>query len=175
MKMIGSGEFIVVGGEKRYWGGIINPLPDDRRIQSLRDFALFLIKPDGVRIGIQKMTEYLIHNAGCSIVTQKEVVFDETLVRKMYPYFFAEEWERQLIAYMTSGPSHCFLVTGKDVHSKMYSLRNSIRHLLGCGGSPTVANFAHCSEKQIFAVRESLLFFSLEELMGFIGLKDEGV
>jgi len=166
-----GGEFIVFNGEKRHWGGIIDPLPDDGRIQSLRDFTLFSVKPDGVRIGIVKMVEYLIKNFGGEIAAQKDVVFNETLTRKMYPYFFTEEWERELIAYMTLGPSHCFLVTGTEVHRGMYSLRNSIRRLFGCYGKPVVANFVHCSEGQIFAVQESLLFFTPEELIRLVGLK----
>jgi len=167
----GKREFLNVDGEKRYWGGIIEPLPNDRRIQFLNDFTFLSIKPDGMRIGIRKMMEHLIRNSRCSIVAQKNITFDEVLVRKMYPYFFTEEWERQLVAYMTSRPSHCFLITGENVHRKMYALKHSVRRLMGCDGGPVVASFVHCAERQIFAIQQSLLFFSVEELVGFVGLK----
>ncbi len=168
----GEREFICINGEKRYWGGIIDPIPNDRRLQLLRDFTFLSIKPDGVRLGIRKMVEYLIRNAGCTIVAHKDITFDERLVRKMYPYFFTEEWERQLVEYMTSGPSHCFLVTGDNVQRKMYSLKHAIRQLFGCDGAPVVPSFVHCAERQIFAVQQALMFFSLEELVERVGLKN---
>jgi len=172
IQLEGEREFLDVDGERRYWGGIIVPLPNDRRIRLLKDFTFFSIKPDGMRIGLRKMIEYLIHDAGYSIVAQKAIVFDEILVRKMYPYFFTEDWERRLVTYLTSKPSYCFLITGVNVHHKMHALRNSLRHLLGCNGNPTVTSFVHCAERQIFAIQQALLFFSLEELIGIIGLRD---
>ena len=71
IQLEGKREFLDVDGERRYWGGIIEPLPNDRRIQSLKDFTFMSIKPDGMRIGIRKMMEYLIGTRGVPLLPKR--------------------------------------------------------------------------------------------------------
>lgn len=167
----GDAEYIEVHGQKRYWGGIIDLLPNDQRIRFLNEFTVFIVKPDGMRMSLEKAIRYLIDKSGGAVVIERDFVYDDTSIRKMYPHFFAKEWERELFDYLMSGPSRCFLVRGEHVHRTMFTLRNAIRQLFGCNNGPQVKSLVHCAQRQSDAVRQALLFFSLEEVVSAVGLK----
>jgi hypothetical protein len=95
------------------------------------------------------------------------------MIRKMYPHFFAKEWEQELFDYLKSGPSRCYLVKGKHPHRKLVGLRNAIRHLFGCNKGPRVKSLVHCAQRQSDAVRQALLLFTLEEVVEFVGLRSK--
>lgn len=167
----GNQEYIIVNGEKRYWGGIIDPLPSDPRIKSLNDFTLFVVKPDGIKMGLGESIGHLIAKWGGTIVAERDFVHDDITIRKIYPYFFTKEWERHLFDYLKSGISQCFLVRGKHPHRKMFALRDAIRDFFGYGSEPRVENLVHCAPRQNDAIRQTLLLFSLEEIVASVGLK----
>ena len=164
-------EFVDVNGEKRFWGGLIDALPSDKRIRSLDEFVVFVLKPDGMRMELGKAVTFLIVQEGGKIVAERDFVFDETSIRKMYPHFFAEEWKQQLFDYLMSGPSRCFLIKGEFAHRKMFALRNSIRQLFGHGTEPRVMSLVHCSQRQNDSVKQALLHFSLDEIVATVGLR----
>jgi nucleoside diphosphate kinase len=169
----GGREFIEVEGDKRYWGGLIDPLPDDPRIQALDEFVVFMLKPDGIKLGLGKAIVHLIEQSGGTIVIEKDFFFDEVTIRKMYPYFFAEEWKQQLFDYLVSGSSRCFLIKGEHVQRKMFTLRNSIRQLFGCNSNPQVVSLVHCAQRQSDSIKQAILFFSLDEIVTAVGLKQK--
>lgn len=171
IKHEGEMEYVEVDGQKRYWGGIIDPLPNDRRIRSLNEFTVFVIKPDGMMMEMGKAIRYLIEGSGGTIVAERDFIYDDLMIRKMYPHFFAKEWERDLFDYMKSGTSRCLLVRGKNPHRTMFVLRNDIRQLFGCNGGPKVRSLVHCAQRQSDAVKQAMLFFSLEEVVALVGLK----
>lgn len=173
IKYEGDREYIVFNGEKRYWGGIIDSLPNDPRIKSLNEFAVFIIKPDGMRMELGKSIRYLIAKSKGAIVAERDFVYNDTTIRKMYPHFFTEEWEQILFDYLKSGTSRCFLVTGEHSHRRMFSIRNAVRHLFGYDDQPRVENLVHCTRRQSDAIREALLFFSLGEIVTSVGLKSK--
>ncbi len=164
-------EYIDVDGQRRYWGGIIDPLPDDQRIRLLNEFTVFIIKPDGMKMEIGKAVSHLIKMSGGNVVAEHDFVYDNIMIRKMYPHFFAKEWEQDLFDYLKSGVSRCFLVRGKHPHRNMFLLRNAIRHLFSCNKDPRVKSVVHCAQRQSDAIKQALLFFSLEEVVTLVGLK----
>lgn len=164
-------EYILVDGEKRYWGGVIDPLPNDGRIPLLNEFTVFIIKPDGVKMNLMKAVKHLIGNAKGKVVAERDFLYDDLMIRKMYPHFFAKAWEQELFDYLKSGSCRCFLVTGGHPHRKLVSLRNAIRHLFGCNRGPRVKSLVHCAQRQSDAVRQALLFFTLDEIVDHVGLK----
>jgi len=170
----GGREYVEVDGQRRYWGGIIDPLPNDRRIRSLNDFTVFIIKPDGMKMEMGKVVNHLIVKSGGTIVAERDFVYDDLMIRKMYPHFFAKEWEQNLFDYMKSGTSRCFLVKGKHPHREMFTLRNAIRYLFGYNNGPRVKSLVHCAQRQSDAIKQALLFFSFEEIVTLVGLKKKG-
>lgn len=171
IKYEGNEEYIEIDGQKRYWGGIIDPLPADSRIRSLNEFTVFIIKPDGIQLSLERAVKFLIGKAGATVVAERDFTYTEESIRKMYPHFFAKEWEQDLFTYLMSGQSRCLLVASKHVHRKMLSLRNSIRHLFGCNGGPKVKSLVHSAQRQSDALKQALLFFSLDEVVSSVGLK----
>lgn len=171
IKYEGDQEYIEVDGQKRCWGGIIDPLPHDRRIRSLNEFTVFIIKPDGMKMEMGKMVSHLISRSGGTIVADRDFIYDDITIRKMYPHFFAKEWEKSLFDYLRSGTSRCFLVKGKHPHRKMLTLRNAIRHLFGYNNGPRVKSLVHCAQRQGDAIKQALLFFSLEEVVVSVGVR----
>jgi nucleoside diphosphate kinase len=164
-------EYIKVGKERRYWGGIIESLPADERIHRLNDFTMVAIKPDGMALGIEQAVTYLISRCKCEVVGFKDVLFDQTMIRKLYPHFFAETWEKLLFDYMMSGKTRCLIVKGKNVHSKMMVLRNSIRHLFGLNGRPRVKSLIHCAQTKRYAITQALIVYDLDELVKIVGIR----
>ncbi len=171
----GDLEYIEVDGQKRYWGGIIDPLPSDRRIRSLNDFTVFIIKPDGMKMEMGRMIHSLIEKYRGTIVAERDFIYIDATIRKMYPHFFAKEWEQDLFDYLKSGTSRCFLVRGKHPHRDMFNLRNAIRHLFGYNDGARVKSLVHCAQRQSDAVRQALLFFSIQEIVDVVGLRRKGV
>ena len=171
IKHEGDKEFVEVDGKRRYWGGIIDPLPSDRRIRLLNEFTVFIVKPDGVKMEIGRMVHCLIGKYGGTVVAERDFTYVDATVRKMYPHFFAKEWEKDLFDYLMSGPSHCFLVRGKNPHRNLFNLRNAIRHLFGYNNRDRVKSLVHCAQKQSDAIRQALLFFTIEEIVTLVGLK----
>ena len=170
IKHEGKNEYIEIDGQKRYWRGIIDPLPSDERLHSLNNFVVFVIKPDGMKMEMAKAIRCLIEAVGGAIVMEHDFVYNEIMIRKMYPYFFDPAWEQELFDYLKSGTSRCLLVRGEDICSKMFTLRNSIRRLFGYDKGPCVVNLVHSSKEQIEALRQAMIFFSLEEIVTAVGL-----
>ena len=164
-------EYIDVDGQRRYWGGIIEPLPNDRRIRFLNQFTVFTIKPDGMIMQLGMAVKHLIEKSNGIVVAERDFTYVDATIRKMYPHFFAKEWELDLFEYLKSGPSRCFLVRGEHPHRDMFNLRNSIRHLFRCNQGPRVKSLVHCAQRQSDAVKQALLFFSLDEIVASVGVK----
>lgn len=171
IKVEGNLEYIEVNGQRRYWGGIINPLPGDSHIKLLNDFTVFIIKPDGMMMDLGKAMQYLIEQSSAIVVAKRDFIYDDATIRRMYPHFFAREWEKDLFEYLKSGPSRCLLVTGEHPHRKMLTVRNAVRTLFGCNGGPKVKSLVHCAQWQSTAIQQALLFFTLDEIVNFVGLK----
>lgn len=167
----GAQEYVDVDGEKRYWGGIIDPLPSSPKLESLSDFTVFVIKPDGMSIELGCAVAHLIELYGGKVISERDFTFTDTMVRKMYPHFFARTWEQELFDYLKSGVSRCFLVGGEYPHRRMFTLRNAIRHLFDRDHGPQVRSLIHCAQRQSDAIRQALLLYSLEELVALVGVR----
>ncbi len=163
-------EYVETDGQKRYWGGIIDPLPNDRRIRQLNNFTVFVVKPDGMKLELGKAIRHLITVSKGNIVAERDFIYDDAMIRRMYPHFFAKEWEKDLFDYLKSGHSRCLLIRGDNPHGDMINLRNSIRQLFGCYGGKVVS-LVHCAKQQDEAIKQALLFFRLEEIVTHVGLK----
>lgn len=170
IKIEDNKEYVEVDGEKRYWGGIIEPLPNDSRIQQLNDFSVMVIKPDGTELSLERAIIHLIECSGGEIILSRNFVYNENLIRRMYPHFFNPQWEQELFDYLMSGSSQCLLVKGKKIHHTLFAIRNDIRHLFGYDKEPRVRNLVHSARKQSDAIRQALLFFTLDEIVDSIGL-----
>lgn len=170
IKTEGGFEFVEVNGEKRYWGGVIDPPPTDPRIPLLNDFTVFVIKPDGMDLRLDQLVTKLIERTPSRIVAERDFIFDDSAIRKMYPYFFTRQWEADLFAYLKSGISRCILATGNGCHARLFAVRNAVRHSFGVAGAPRIRNLVHCADRQSDAIHQALLFFSLERIVGAVGL-----
>ena len=105
------GEYIAVQNEKRYWRGIFVPFPDELLL--LNDFNFCILKPDCVERGLVREVKSIIADS-FKVFAERPVILDRQKAFRLYPYFFEEDWERNLLEYLASGPSLCLLVSGTD-------------------------------------------------------------
>lgn len=161
-----NGEYIVINGERRYWRGIIDPLPLDPRLEKLKEFSFVVLKPDALARGLYSEILSFLKGEGFKIVVERNILFDSELIYKMYPYFMDQEWECSLIRYLTSGISHCFLLEGKNVVNKLLTIRQRIRELYA---KSVLENLIHCSDSREEAIRGALLIFEIDEIVNSVG------
>jgi len=162
-----GGEYIMVQKEKRYWRGIFVSFPDELLL--LKDFNLCILKPDcGERGLVQKIRSVI--TGSFKIIAERSVTLDQQKAFRLYPYFFEENWEHNLLEYLTSGPSLCLLVSGADIFRKLLITRNRIRFKYEDKKKRhPVFSLVHCADNKEDAVRESLIFFGQEELVAKVG------
>jgi len=162
-----GGEYVVVQNEKRYWRGISVPFPD--KLLLLKDFNLCIFKPDSVERGLVKDIRSIITNS-FEILVERLLTLDQQMIFRLYPYFFEKSWEDNLLKYMTSGMSHCLLVSGADIFRELPRIRNYIRFKYESKESQhPIVNLVHCADNKENAIRESLVFFKQEELAAMVG------
>ncbi len=159
------GEFIEMEGRKRYWRGIIRDYPD--HLLALEDFCVCILKPDAKRSELREEVLELLQK-DLAILYQKEIWLDKQDVFRLYPYFFEEEWENELLGYMTSDSSLLMIVKGDDVYRKLSALKTRIRQKYAAPDGHPVRNLVHCSDDKDEAVREALVFFGAGELCDLI-------
>lgn len=153
------GDFIIVNGEKRYWRGIIDDVPE---LNVQKELGLVIIKPDGVKEGLtdQIMNDILL--LPLTPLLQQKIVLNEERVLRLYAYFHTESFLKELIHYMTSSSSLFILVSGKNVSDLLFNYKKELRKKL-CRENP-LKNIIHCSDCSKNALREALIVFSLEEI-----------
>lgn len=165
------GEFIIVGEEKRYWRGIINFLPNYEMVKRLNDFHFFILKPDVVERGLKSTILKILEENDFNILHSRTIIFDRSLVFRMYPYFFTTDWEKNLVEYFSSGFSECMLIQGRGVSDDLFGLRNAIRKKFRDSTRHPVVNLVHCSDSKADALREAFLIFKREEIIKGVGFK----
>lgn len=165
-----GGEYIMVQKEKRYWRGIFVPYPDELLL--LKDFNLCVLKPDCVERGLVQEVRSIIASS-FKILAEQSLILNQQMIFRLYPYFFEEDWERNLVEYLTSGPSLCLLVSGLDIFRELLLTRNRIRFkYMDEKKRHPVFTLLHCAESKEEAISESLIFFGQEELVAKIGLAE---
>lgn len=167
------GEYIIVGGEKRYWkGNICTPSQQQVLQLNLRNWGLVVEKPDAICRGLHHLIISTLKTYGLKIITDKNVYFDKEMVYKMYPYFFEENWENHLVDYLTSSHSRLLLVrdpNGVPIE-KLLNIRKEIRGLR-IDSDHSVINIIHAPDNFSETINEACLFFQQEELIEILTKK----
>ncbi|MFA6594411.1 MAG: nucleoside-diphosphate kinase [Candidatus Buchananbacteria bacterium] len=156
-----EGEFVIVDGEKRYWRGIIDPAVAAIDFDDFIDACLVILKPDALQRRLDEEIIGWFMAANLSVKQQKKITFTAPLIYRFYPYFFSFDWEKDLIDYLTSGPSLAFLLAGEDAIEKSMEVKRCVRQTF-CHEvdiKPRLINLLHCSDSVADTVRESSLIF----------------
>lgn len=165
-----DGDYIVVDGQKRYWRGIAEQIPDE--LLFLKDFSICILKPDARRSALEGEIRGLISN-NFTIITERDILLNREKIFRLYPYFFTSDFEIELLKYLSSGPSCGILVSGHDIIKRAIELRNYIRLMYNHGEKKhPVYNLVHSADNQEEAIRGALQFFTADELICLIGLKE---
>jgi nucleoside diphosphate kinase len=164
-----DGEYIKVGNEKRRWRGILDPIPDDPRLNGISEFGFCSIKPDAFERGLDKIIQHEIKSMGLEIIGSKTVRLAESTLFRLYPYFFEPEWELVLTKYFCSAPSLFLIIKGQSITNQLLELRKRIRLNLRNPEEHPIRNLFHCSDSQIEAIREAIIFFGTDELIELVG------
>jgi|GEM_PF-1542525 len=167
------GDYIMVGNEKRWWRGIIDPLPNDPRLDFLKDFGLCSIKPDAFQRGLQTVIKDAIASQGFRIIAEKTLQMERDDIFRLYPYFFESEWESVLVRFFSSGMTQFMILRGESVVSRLLEMRKEIREKYRNPDEHPVMNLFHCSDSKADAIREAILFFTVDELVQYVGCSDE--
>lgn len=153
-----EGEYILVGTEKRYWRGVIPPVPHSLQATWLDSLGVVVLKPDADERGLRETIITEVGALGFGIVTHRQFQFSAELVYRMYPYFFTREWECQLVTYLTRGVSHFYLVRGNNATLRLLELRKRIRRRYCSKHEHPVVNVMHCPDSVEESLREAHLF-----------------
>lgn len=169
-----SGEYIKVGNEKRWWRGVLDPLPDDSRLSRLNKFGFCSIKPDAYERNLDGFIRTELEAIG-KIVGEKKVLIKKSNLFRLYPYFFEPEWESVLVEYFCSSPTLFMVLAGESVTDRLLELRSKIRLNYRIPKEHPIRNLVHCSDSQAEAIREAVIFFELEELIKLVGYSAENM
>lgn len=164
----GTGEYLMVGNEKRWWRGIIDSAPE-KVADSVVDFGLMAIKPDAFQRQLDRMIRLLIETAGLDIVRTKLIRLDQDQLFRLYPYFFEPNWEAALVRYFCSAETLFLLVTGQDVIRKGLEVREYVRAHHRIKDDHPVINLIHSPDTREDAYREASIIFGKEGTINSAG------
>ncbi len=165
----GSGEYLMVGSEKRWWRGIIETIADTVIPDTVPDFSLLAIKPDAFQRKLDNLIRSLIRDSGLTVVREKAVGLNKEQLFRLYPYFFEPNWEAALIRYFCSTTTLFLLVTGENAVHKGLEIRNRVRSDFRNADDHPVINLIHSPDTKEEAYREALIFFEKEDIINAIG------
>lgn len=157
-------EYIEVDGERRYWRGKIEPIPDDSRLDEIPKFSFGFLKPDAKQRNLRREILLEIRNKA-EIESHKSFQFDPELVYKMYPHFFEKSWEQALLKYLCSNTSLAFLAFGNCICERMNAVRDRIRKKYQKPDLHPVVNLIHVADSREDSLRECLLVYDIDELV----------
>lgn len=169
-----DGEYIIVNGKRRYWVGKIESLPNDKRLKSLKKFGFIILKPEVQEKNIGPKIISIFKEKGFRVVAKKYLRFNQELIIKLYPAFMDKSWKKELITYLGSGLSCCLLLDVPsdtvDEIKELSKIKQSIRKKWKIPKN-AMKNGIHSPNSIEDLIRETLLFFKIEELVKLIGYK----
>ncbi|XP_069108085.1 thioredoxin domain-containing protein 3 homolog isoform X26 [Argopecten irradians] len=162
------------GKQMRFKGELVNfGDENDRSQESKKEVTVAVIKPDAVQAG--KVDEILeeIRAKGIEILKDEERTMTEEEASNMYTHLQDEDFYKDLIAFMTSGPSHILVLTkGRTGENIINEFRDLIgptsveeakekqpESLRAKHGNQTYMNALHGSSSEDQAMRELAFFF----------------
>ncbi len=166
----GTGEYLLVGNEKRWWRGVIDSIPDEVELCAIGEFSLLSVKPDAFQRKLDDVIFAELDRFGLSIVRRREILVDRDLLFRLYPYFFESDWEEALVRYFCSSKTLFLLVTGEHAIQKGLELRSNIRARYRNKNDHPVINLIHSPDSREEAYREALLFFQKDDIASAVGL-----
>lgn len=160
-----AGEYVLHNGQKRYWRGIIDPMPEAINQLSIEPIGFIVLKPDCVKRNLVSDVISELESADIEIVTSKRVHLSSIDVYRLYPYFHTPDWEEELVIYMSSGESVCLITRLDGFSGNLKQLRIRIREMFRDKQEESkVVNVIHISDSSEDSLREALIFFDLSEL-----------
>ncbi len=104
-----------------------------------RNLGIITFKPGYPSAEISIFYDYC-QQKELEILLRRELLLSRELTIALYPKIFSfsqddlrfgTEWKRQTIKYLTSGPSICFLIKGKEVVKELSDYKYSLREKYG--------------------------------------------
>lgn len=133
--------------------------------------SLFIVKPDGVSRGLIGEVLSRIEKKGFKIRALKMLRVDRELAARHYAEHRDKSFYKDLVSFITSGPSVVLVVEGEDVVRGLRELigntnpeeaaKGTIR---GDFGTDVGRNVVHASDSLESAKREIALFFTEKEI-----------
>lgn len=150
---------------------MIETLSNCNRFSPSPDFAVFVIKPDGLLrnvggISVPVLVKGLFTSINLEIILQSERLLTEESVRRLYrilnqPSEYGEDWKREVAEHMCSRPVVSFLLYGKDAESKVKLIKDYLRLKLtdrNIEREKIVENVAHVADLEDFRESVKILF-----------------
>ncbi|MCX8207652.1 MAG: nucleoside-diphosphate kinase [Methanothrix sp.] len=133
-----------------------------------------MIKPDGVQRGLVGRIIQRIEEKGFKIVAMRLSVMDRARAEKHYAEHAGKPFYKDLVDFITSGPSVQMVVEGKGVISAMRKMNGATNPaeaapgtIRGDFGIETGRNVIHGSDSPESAAREIALHFSDSEIFEY--------
>lgn len=123
------------------------------------DYGIILVKPDGVKIGIEYECEKLICKKGINVIAKKYVNLDCEDIKRAFYYKFDS-----YIKYMTEGKVCAFYIKGEnmDLDVEIFKIKNMIRKKYNLNGKHmrNLVHGTHCGTELFY--QRKLLFPELD-------------
>lgn len=135
--------------------------------------TLIIIKPDGVKRGLEKVIVKRFEDAGLKMIKRKEVTPTEQLLKRHYSAHVSKPFYPYLEKFMSSGPVVAMLFEGPDavatarkvagatdpLKAEKGTIRRDLGDLSLPDGDRIMMNLVHASATKEEAEREIKLWF----------------
>ena len=140
----------------------------------MMDRTFVMIKPDGVQRGLVGGVIQRIEMKGFKIVAMKMTTISEERAKEHYAEHEGKRFFRDLVDFITSGPSVQMVVEGRDVIAAMRKMNGATNPaeaapgtIRGDMGIETGRNVVHGSDSLASAEREIAIHFIGSELQDY--------
>jgi len=140
----------------------------------MMDRTFVMIKPDGVQRGLVGRVIRRIEMKGFKIVAMKMTTISEERAKEHYAEHEGKRFFRDLVDFITSGPSVQMVVEGRDVIAAMRKMNGATNPaeaapgtIRGDMGIETGRNVVHSSDSLASAEREIAIHFIGSELQDY--------
>lgn len=134
--------------------------------------SLFMVKPDGVARGLIGEVVSRVEKRGYILKAMKMIKVDTKLAEKHYAEHRNKPFFKDLVSFITSGPTVAMVVEGNGVIIGLRELIGSTNPkdaakgtIRGDFGTDVGKNVVHASDSPESAKREIAIFFKEEEIL----------
>lgn len=139
----------------------------------MQEKTFFMVKPDGVKRGLEKEIFNRIEKAGLKIVFTQNLIMTRDLAEQLYATHLGKSFYPGLIRFISSGPVIACIIQGEDAVAQVReimgatdprlaeagTIRGDLKEAAVVNADGIIKNLVHGSDSLESASRELSIFF----------------